>query len=173
MTGYERIHWLYERLKQGGFPSRQQFLATFEVSVSTFKRDLSFLRDRLGAPIDYDLRRQGYFLTDTGFELPSFWFNRSHLLILAGICRQLELFARSPHISELHSRLMAMLAPGGGQSLVDIFSFETVGCATCDNANFDTLTEALLTGRLIDIIYRAGGSGEITSRTVEPYRLHN
>jgi len=173
MTGYERIHWLYERLKRKAFPSRPQFLACFEVSASTFKRDLAFLRDRLGAPIDYDPSRQGYFLTDTDFELPSFWFNRSHLLILAGICRQLELFALSPCISELRARLMAMLAPDDGQPLVDIFSFETVGCATCDNANFDTLTEAMLYGRLVDIVYRSGQNGEITSREVEPYRLHN
>lgn len=173
MTGYERINWLYERLKCKGFPCRQQFLAQFEVSTSTFKRDLAFLRDRLGAPIDYDPGRQGYFLTDTDFELPSFWFNRSHLLILASICRQLELFVLSPRITELRSRLMAMLVPGDGQSLVDIFSFETVGCATCDNANFDILSDSMLTGRLVSITYRSGGNGEITNREVEPYRLHN
>lgn len=173
MTGYERIHWLYERLKRQTFPNRQQFLACFEVSASTFKRDLAFLRDRLGAPIDYHPSRQGYFLTDTDFELPSFWFNRSHLLILAGICRQLELFARSPGIGELRTRLMTMLAPDDNQPLIDIFSFETVGCATCDNGNFDTLTEAMLTGRLVAIVYRSGHNGEISSREVEPYRLHN
>jgi predicted DNA-binding transcriptional regulator YafY len=173
MTGYEIIHWLYGRLKQKAYPNRPQFLDHFEVSASTFKRDLAFLRDRLGAPIDYHPRRQGYFLTDTDFELPSFWFNRHHLLILAGICHQLELFALSPRISNLRSRLLALLAPDDGQPLVNIFSFETVGCATCDNANLDTLAEAGLTGHLVNIVYRAAQNGDITSREVEPYRLHN
>lgn len=173
MTGYERIHWLYGQLKRQGFPNRQQFLDCFEVSPSTFKRDLAFLRDRLGAPIAYHPGRHGYFFTDAGFELPSFWFDRSQLLILAGICRQLGSFTHSPALGELRTRLLAMLTPDGDQPLVDIFSFETVGCATCDNANFDTLAEALLGGRLVVITYRSGHSGEIRSREVEPYRLHN
>lgn len=173
MTGYERIHWLYERLKSDAFPRRQQFLEQFEVSPSTFKRDLAYLRDRLGAQIEFHPSRQGYFLINTDFELPSFWFNRSHLLILAGICRQLELFALSPSIAELRTRLMAMLAPDNGQPLVNIFSFETVGCATCDNANLDGMAEAMLAGRVVSITYRSGGNGAITIREVEPYRLHN
>ena len=173
MTGYERIHWLYGQLKRGQFPNRSQFLASFEVSPSTFKRDLAFLRDRLGAPIAYHPERQGYCLTDTDFELPSFWFNRQHLLILAGVCRQLALFAHSPALSQLHARLLAMLTPDDGQPLTNIFSFETVGCATCDNTNLDTLAEATLTKRLVAITYRTGGSGKISSRQVEPYRLHN
>ena len=46
MTGYERITWLYDRLKRGQFPNRPLFLASFEVSPSTFKRYQNLLRNQ-------------------------------------------------------------------------------------------------------------------------------
>jgi len=77
MTGYERIHWLYERLKRKTFPRRAQFLDCFAVSASTFKRDLAQLRDRLHTPIDYDPAAKAisspipiYFIA-VAFDIPS------------------------------------------------------------------------------------------------------
>jgi predicted DNA-binding transcriptional regulator YafY len=69
MSSFERIFWFYQRLKQNGYPSRQRYMDTFEVSESTFKRDLTYFRDRMGAPVDYASEHHGYFLTHTAFEV--------------------------------------------------------------------------------------------------------
>jgi len=172
MTGFERITWFYEKLKKNTYPRRRKFLAHFEVSESTFKRDLAFLRDRLGAPVDYDQDRHGYFLTDRSFELPSFWFDHRQLLIIAAVCRQLEQLTSSPAMTVLRNRLLDMLTLRGGRRL-DIFSFENAACVSCDNANFDTLSKAMLMEHPISITYQDGKNGALTNREVEPYRLHN
>lgn len=172
MTGFERITWLYKELKDNRYPNRQQFMARFEVSPSTFKRDLSFFRDRLSAPIEYDEKRRGYFLTNSAFELPSFWFNHRQLLIIAAVCRQLEQFTTSPTIKNLITRLQEIITAPNGRRM-EIFSFENAACVSCDNANFDTLSQAMLMERLIHITYRDGKNDHVSCRDVEPYRLHN
>lgn len=172
MTGYERITWLYERLKAEHYPCRADFTAYFEVSESTFKRDIAFLRDRLGAPVAYDQDRGGYYLSDQRFELPSFWFEHRQLLLIAAVCRQLEQFSPSSAMALLRKRLLEVLTLGGGRRL-DIFSLENAPCVACDNKNFDLLSQAMLMERLIAITYKDGRSGAVTEREVEPYRLHN
>ena len=172
MTGYERITWIYEKLKAKLYPCRADFMACFEVSESTFKRDISFLRDRLFAPINYDHERGGYYLTEQRFELPAFWFDHRQLLVIAAVCRQLEQLSHSPRMAVLRMRILDMLTLRGGRRL-DIFSFENAPCVTCNNENFDLLSRAMLMERLVSIVYRDGRSGAITERQVEPYRLHN
>ncbi|NOX26215.1 MAG: WYL domain-containing protein, partial [Deltaproteobacteria bacterium] len=142
MTGYERITWLYEQLKAQCYPCRADFMACFEVSESTFKRDkrdIAFLRDRLAAPLEYDQNLEGYYLTDQSFELPSFWFDHQQLLLIAAVCRQLEQFSHSAAMAKLRQRLLDMLTLRGGRHL-DIFSFENAPCVACDNENFDLLS---------------------------------
>ncbi len=172
MTGYERITWLYKRLKAERYPCRADFTACFEVSESTFKRDIAFLRDRLGAPVAYHQERGGYYLSDQTFELPSFWFDYRQLLLIAAACRQLEQSSHSAATALLRRRLLDMLTLSGGRQL-DVFSFENAPCVACDNENFDLLSRAMLMERLVAISYRDGRSGVITEREVEPYRLHN
>ncbi len=172
MTGFERITWFCKGLKANNYPCCQKFMAEFEVSKSTFKRDIAFLRDRLGAPVVYDEKRKGYYISDSSFELPAFWFEPRQLLIIAAVCRQLEQFTRSSAIKSLRDRLLEMITVGNIRRL-DVFSFESAACISCDNANFDTLSQAILMERLVSITYRDGKNGKITSREVEPYRLHN
>ena len=77
-----RIYWIYTQLKSEARPSVARFMQYFEMSRSTFRRDIDFLKDRLGAPVEYDPVGNGYYLTDSAFELPAFWFDRLHLLIM-------------------------------------------------------------------------------------------
>ncbi|MDX9787106.1 MAG: WYL domain-containing protein [Desulfobacterales bacterium] len=53
MSSFERICWFDQRLKQNIRTTRRHYMDQFEISVSTFKRDLAFMRDRLGAPVDF------------------------------------------------------------------------------------------------------------------------
>ena len=90
MSSLDRICWFYNRLKQNRHTTRQNYMDAFEVSESTFKRDITLMRDRMGAPVKYDLETNRYLLTDAAYEVPSFWFNRFHLLLMIGICKQLQ-----------------------------------------------------------------------------------
>ncbi|SMC27943.1 Predicted DNA-binding transcriptional regulator YafY, contains an HTH and WYL domains [Desulfacinum hydrothermale DSM 13146] len=171
----ERIFWFYGQLKKNAYPTAARYRERFEISMSTFKRDLAFLRDRLGAPIEYDRHRRGYFLTDASFELPPFWFNAHQLLFVLGLCRQMT---RAVHplpreILDFRRRVEALLAMHFGPRILQAVSFENVEWSRCDTHILETLVEAILKRRRLCILYHTGYSGKTARREVEPYRLHN
>jgi len=177
MMSLERIFWLYQSLKRGECPSARRYLDHWEISDSTFKRDLAFFRDRLGAPIVYDRSQRGYRLLDDSFELPSFWFNRPQLLMMIGICKQLQQMEdkedEAHQVRDLRERLQALLTTQDGSAVADLFSFENVEWVRCDCRHLDTIIQAMLERRCLDITYHTARTGISSQRVVEPYRLHN
>ncbi len=175
MTSLERIFWFYTRLKEERRPSRSQYIEEFEVSTSTFKRDLEFMRYRLGVPIEYDLRQNGYRLTDHSFELPAFWFNRPQMLMIIGVAKQLDNMAgETPwEISQLRDRISDLLTLQDGSRVHDLFSFENVEWARYDCRHIDLIMQAMLENRCLSLVYHAAHDNQVKERTVEPYRLHN
>jgi predicted DNA-binding transcriptional regulator YafY len=54
---------LHEWLTANRFPNCRKMAEEFEVSAKTVQRDVNFMRDRLGLPIDYDKGRFGFHYT--------------------------------------------------------------------------------------------------------------
>jgi len=171
----DRIYWLYNQLKLDKHPSCPSFISRFEVSKSTFKRDIAFLRDRLGAPIEYDRERASYVLTDTSFRLPPYWFDRVQLFLILGLCRQFQAAKRPEpeEIRNLRCRAEEILSIHYGRDILDSVSFETIQWVGFEEKTMDTVLEAIMEKRLMSMIYNTAHSGETTRRTIEPYRLHN
>ena len=57
---FERFAWFDRQVRSGGCPNAPSLAARFEVSRQTAQRNIDFMRDRLGAPREYDLHRRGY-----------------------------------------------------------------------------------------------------------------
>jgi predicted DNA-binding transcriptional regulator YafY len=51
MSQLERIYKLDRMLRRKQPPAKREILRYFEISQAQFKRDLDFMRDRLGAPL--------------------------------------------------------------------------------------------------------------------------
>ncbi|ROQ89908.1 helix-turn-helix transcriptional regulator [Desulfosoma caldarium] len=171
----DRIFWFFTQLKQHAFPTAASYQERFEVSSSTFKRDVAFLRDRLGAPVAYDRQRRGYFLTDASFELPPYWFDAHQLLLMHGLCRQMtqNLNSLPQEIRSFHERVKELLTMHFGPRILEAVSFENVEWADCDMRLLKTVADAILQRRILRIVYHTGYSGQTARRVVEPYRLHN
>lgn len=73
-------------IRARGHVSFATLLAELEVSPATLKRDLEFLRSRLGAPIEYDRDLNGYRFgaahAGGRHELPGLWFDEAELYSL-------------------------------------------------------------------------------------------
>ncbi len=148
----------------------------FEVSESTFKRDIALMRDRMCAPLEYDLESGGYALTDAAYEIPSFWFNRRQLLMMIGICKRLrktEAASADGELIAFKNKLRRLLTLHDGTDLAECFSFEYVEWAVCDSRHIDALMDAILQKCCVRLAYHAAGTDQTSIRTVEPYRLHN
>jgi len=88
MSQTERIHQIVHLLENSRQPvPLARFLDELEVSRATFKRDLEYLRDRLGAPIEWQRGGpdgpRGYVLRNDadsdGLSIRGLWFNQSEI----------------------------------------------------------------------------------------------
>lgn len=75
MSQVERIARIHLYLESGRGLSCRQMVEMFEVSEPTAKRDIEFMRDRLGAPIYYDRSRRTYCYEETATQI-SPWSSR-------------------------------------------------------------------------------------------------
>ena len=124
MTKTARLYKIEMLIRQRGSVSFADLLAALEVSPATLKRDLEYLRDQLGAPIEYDRDTNGYRFgtpatsvlqraVEPRHELPGLWFNASEvhaLLTMQSLLRGLEPGLLRPHVEPLLARLQGMLA---------------------------------------------------------------
>jgi predicted DNA-binding transcriptional regulator YafY len=62
---------LHEWLMENRYPNCRQMAEEFEVSAKTVQRDVNFMRDRMGLPIEYDKARFGFRYTRVVSGLPA------------------------------------------------------------------------------------------------------
>ncbi len=77
---YERYYWFHEQIKCNEHPNSKLLAEKFEISQKTAQRDIEFMRDRIGAPLEYSHADRGYYYTDKGYELPPIWLNENELV---------------------------------------------------------------------------------------------
>ncbi len=69
MNANARIQWLHKKLVSKSYPNSHRLAERFHISPRQAQRDLDFLRKKLGAPIEYDTARRGFYYTEP-FNLP-------------------------------------------------------------------------------------------------------
>ncbi len=69
MNANTRIQWLHKKIAQNSYPNAQRLAERFKISHRQAQRDLDYLRKELGAPVEYDNRRKGFYYSKP-FTLP-------------------------------------------------------------------------------------------------------
>jgi predicted DNA-binding transcriptional regulator YafY len=151
------------------------------VSPATLKRDLDYLRDQLGAPIEYDRYVNGYRFGE-GFrgqthELPGLWFSERELYSLL-MANQLlgELDSHgviSRHLQPLLDRIHQMLGAQEADAKELLKRVRIIGSAKrpVPSQFFELIAEALLKRRRLHLRYLTRSRGEVSERDVSPQRL--
>ena len=70
-TQAERLLALDQLLRNNKYPNCTSFAEEWEISTKTAQRDLEYLQDRMGAPLQYDALKRGYYYTEPTFMLPT------------------------------------------------------------------------------------------------------
>lgn len=178
----ERLYKIQRLLETGRVISGSEFLTKLEVSRATFRRDLSYLRDRLGAPIAWDSEGKGYRLAGASkplgkHALPGLWLNEQEIHgLLAGI----QLFSSlemqglvAAQIKPLRERLEKLLGQGG-YPVADIqrrIHLAPVGYRPTASPLFQVIAHCLLVRKRVRVRYLGRGDGEMTEREISPQRL--
>jgi predicted DNA-binding transcriptional regulator YafY len=153
------------------------------VSPATLKRDLEYLRSRMGAPIEYDASvrayRFGAAYVGTKHELPGLWFNESELYalltaqqVLAGVDSE-GLISR--HLQPLLDRIQQLLAQGQGSDaasrVLQRVKVVTALRRPVPSRFFERVSAALLSRKRVHLRYLTRGRGTVSERDVSPQRL--
>jgi predicted DNA-binding transcriptional regulator YafY len=178
----ERIYQIDQMLSGRKFVPRVELQQRLNVSWATLKRDLTYMKDRLHAPIVYD-RELGGYRFDGGkrvgpqYELPGLWFSAEEIHALLTMQHLLANLDRGgllgPHIKPLLSRLTGLLgaADDPAQEVQRRIRVETVGARRFELDHFQAVGSALLRRKRLMIRYHARGTDETTEREVSPQRL--
>ncbi len=172
MSLLERIYYFHSRIVDNRFPNATELAGEFEVSAATAHRDISYLRDRLLAPLSFHQQKNGYYYTEEGFRLP--FEDSPKIILFLGVLNTMAReagLAALPELVQLQKKVGSLAAPGGEQ-LEQRIHCEWVETEPVDDAVFNTVINALLTGIQVELQYKKTET-KVSSRTVEPLKLVN
>jgi predicted DNA-binding transcriptional regulator YafY len=157
---YVRLMELDRQIRAGKYPNCLTFAQEWEVSQKTVQRDIDFLRDQCGAPIEYDKARKGFSYEDPTWMLPAVMLTEGDLLALLLGAHAMEQYAGTPVAAELR-RVFAKLTgslPDGisirPESLFTDFTFRGPPAKPIDPDVWATVVRGLLDRRTVRVQYR-------------------
>ena len=178
MDRTERFYRIRRRLLEKGALTRREIEEDLEISHSTFKRDIEYLRDRLNVPIVWSPERLAYVLDPQAdaTELPGVWFSPREIYALLEIeylLEQLEPGLLSRKLGPVRERLSKLLEGGdhGHGEIRQRIKVLPMGTRPVNREVFETLSFALLNRRRLRIRHLRRQSGEESERVVSPQRL--
>jgi predicted DNA-binding transcriptional regulator YafY len=172
-----RIYFIDRRIASGDYPSTRQLAEEYEVGTATISRDIEFLRDRMGAPIEYDTRRRGYCYSDKTYRLPAA-FSRPEDMLALGMAKSLITLYRDTPLyaasKELLDSITAPISANGGPGKPwheDRIIVPPVASAPVSVPVWDSITTGLRENRIIAFEYLGLNDGGYAQRRVRPYQL--
>jgi predicted DNA-binding transcriptional regulator YafY len=186
MSKTERLYRIEMLLRHHGAVSGRALLEELEVSRTTLKRDLEYLRSRMGAPIEYDPFDNVYrFGSAVGaargqkHELPGLWFSERELYSLLMAHQLLSgldtdgLLSRhlQPLLDRIHQMLGTVEGPQGAAALMKRVRILSPAKRPVPSRFFELVGESLLKRRRLHLRYLTRGRGQVGERDVSPQRL--
>ena len=174
---YERYAWFHGRVKAAVFPNAAHLAEHFEISRKQAQRDVTFMGDRLGAPLLYCADRRGYSYEDRSYELPPVWLKEEEL---HAFCLALRLstaipdrdFKRSLH--RLMENVLSLRSSDnrpGLRELEEKVSVKNIEYSRVPEPVFHAVVTALFRERTLKITYWTPHKNETTERIIRPLHL--
>ena len=177
----ERLYKIQRLLNSGQAVAMARFLEALEISKATFKRDLEYLRDRLGAPIVWDSEASGYRLEISANErihpLPGLWLNEPEIYALLTGIELLGNLEPAPligrQIRPLRERLEKILELGqfSTEDIRRRIRLVPMGARQPSSEHFQAIAHALLSRKRLKLRHFGRLDATVTEREVSPQRL--
>lgn len=168
---------IHGKLRDGGHPNCFKLARELEVATKTIHRDIEFMRDQLGLPIDYDRSRHGYVYTEPVSSFPTVQVSHGELVALLIAQKAVEQYRGTAFEKPLQSAFSKLAAGIEGESgvalheLTDAISFRPQGLAVSDLDSFQKLADAVVRHREVEFNYSSLKKGNAEARRVRPYHM--
>jgi proteasome accessory factor B len=175
----ERMLRIHEAIQSGSYPNASTLARELEVSTKSIHRDLDFMRDRLGLPLDYDGSRFGYHYTQEVSSFPTLQITEGELFALLVAEKALQQYRGTNFEKPLLSAFRKMAT--GLPDIISLhladwdqtISFRTSAEPILDLEVFDALAKATARHQQLELTYRKPGRRQLELRVVDPYNLAN
>jgi proteasome accessory factor B len=176
-TPLARMMKIHQKLVGNHYPNCTSLAKSIEVSTKTIQRDLEYMRDQLGLPLEYDGSRHGYVYTEPVTHFPTIPTTEGEVLALFVAQRALEAYRGTPFEKPLEgafAKLAQVLDDGISVDLGSVagaLSFHHTGNAVTDLEIFQKVTTGLLESRELTFSYKTLKGKRPEQRRVRPYHL--
>ena len=170
-----RIHELLQTKKRA---SCRTFALELEVSPKTVQRDIDFMRDQLGLPIEYDVSAHGFRYTREVVQFPTMKISEGELVALSVARKALAQYRGTPFekplrdaFEKLTTGLRDQIHFAWSSDLDSSISFRGAGHSIGDLSTFETVSQGVLRSEELGFAYRKLGSEFAETRRVQPLHL--
>ena len=175
---FERYAWFDEQIQANRYPNAGTLARQFEICQRTAQRTIEKMRDRLGAPLEYDSARKGYYYPESSFTLPKLLVSQNELLAILLARNLLSQSAGgiiSESIASFGKKLLGQTGEFGlgEEQLRDSFSAIWNSYSPADAQTFQTLATALLQAQQIWFRYYSPANDQWNERIADPYHLQH
>jgi proteasome accessory factor B len=160
----------------GDFPNCRKLSEELNVSSKTIQRDIDFMRDHLGLPIEYDELRFGFFYSRPITQFPSVEIGEGELIALFVARKALEQYRGTPFEDAL-KKAFERLSEGLKDRIftwtaVDAaVSFRGIGATVTELEVFEGVSKAVFDSLEIEFEYQKLGANKYERRRVQPYHV--
>jgi predicted DNA-binding transcriptional regulator YafY len=172
-----RLQRLKALISEGGFPNCRTLAGALEVSSKTIQRDLQFMQNELGLPLEYDAERHGYHFTGAVVWNGSVDVTEGELVAILVAQKALQQYRGTVFEKPLLSACRKIEESMGGlisvnwSDLDGAFSFKETGALEMDAEVFERVGRAVREGWELEFEYQKLGSTSGERRRVHPYHL--
>ncbi len=180
MLRTERIFRITSLLRDTKNLRFEEILQRLNISPATLKRDLKYLREQLGTPIEYDAFDRTYKIGAAGQqgrkEMPGLWFSESELYALVFAHRLLEeldpIQKLAPRLNSVIQRVERLVSPEAESSnLYKRVRLLVPGKRAVNSEVFEVVTTALMQRRQVRISYFTRSRQIKAERDISPQRM--
>lgn len=174
-----RLQLIHNEISAGRCPTVGTLASLLERSERTIKRDLQFMRDQLGAPLEYDHVQRGWRYTELGWTPPPVRFTEGELLAFFMAEQALTATGHTPEAELLRTALakLASYLPEevsvNLHTLGEAISFAPVPHVAVDPTTLKMLARAAAERRTVSFDYYSQHRNEQTHREADILLLHN
>jgi proteasome accessory factor B len=173
----ERIFTIHQAIQRGRFPNCRQLAEQIEVTQKTIQRDISFMQNDLGLPLEYDGAKHGYFYERPVHEFPLMQYSVEDVVALFLARKAIEPLQGSPLEATLRDSFKRLSGALHGEvsfhwsDLDEAFSVKDAGVVPADVRLFEKVARAVLECRTLRFDYRKIDGEEWESRSVRPFHV--
>ena len=174
-----RMLELDRQIREGKYPNCISFSKKWEVTQKTVQRDVNYMKYCLGAPLEYDRDRRGYYYADKSWFLPALLLGEGDLLAVLLAGRAMEIYqgtSAAPILRNIFEKIAALLPEKVTiqPELINAgFSFTSPPCRTVKTEVWTIAARGLINRVALAVKYQRPDDPEPRDFNLNPYHIAN